>query len=137
MKKKEDWQSNFFTFIEENRSTPFKWGEWDCCLFANAGVKAMTGEDLIPKKLKWNDEKSALEAIESYGGTLLKSIKKACREKKIESIDKAFATTGDLVVFEEDSELAGLHDGYSVLAPGTTGVVVKKEAKIMEVFRIV
>tara|TARA_B100000427_G_scaffold329803_1_gene347897 strand:- start:6972 stop:7385 length:414 start_codon:yes stop_codon:yes gene_type:complete len=135
MKKKDDWATTFHVFLEENKDRPFQWGKWDCCLFANAGIKAMTGEDLIPKSLKWKDEKTALVAINKYGGDLQKSIAKACKAKKVPTIDKMFATTGDLVVFKEDNPLVGLHTGYGVVAPGEEGTTYK-DVEILEVYRI-
>ncbi len=55
MKKLPDWQIFFNDFLKENKSKPFEWGAWDCCKFSNALIKVMTGEDLIPKTLRWTD----------------------------------------------------------------------------------
>ena len=63
MKKVIDWESKFNIFIDKNKNKSFAWGSWDCCKFANALIKVMTDEDLIPKKLKWKDEKPASAAI--------------------------------------------------------------------------
>jgi hypothetical protein len=82
MKKLPDWQIEFDAFLEKHRNTPFEWGKWDCCKFSNALIKVMTGEDLIPKTLKWKDEESAMKAIKSYGGDLEGSIEKVCDKEK-------------------------------------------------------
>ena len=69
-----DWQIKFDVFVEANTNKPFEWGKWDCCLFSDACIKAMTGQSLIPKELHWDDKESALETIRDYGNTLKNSI---------------------------------------------------------------
>jgi hypothetical protein len=124
MKKKADWQIIFDSFLENNNQ-PFAWGSNDCCKFSNKVIKEITGQDLIPKKLKWKDEKSALKAIESYGGDLETSIEKACNEKNVGEIDKAFMTCGDLVLYEQkNSMLVGMCNGFGILTPTDDGIGV-------------
>ena len=124
MKKLPDWESMFHSFIENN-NFPFQWGVNDCCKFSNALIKQITGEDLIPKKLKWKDEASAMKAIASYGGDLEMSIEKACNEKDVGEIDKAFMTCGDLVLYAQaDSYLVGMCNGFGILTPTDDGINV-------------
>jgi hypothetical protein len=136
MKKVIDWESKFNIFIDKNKNKSFAWGSWDCCKFANALIKEMTDEDLIPKKLKWKDEKTAMTAIKNYGGTLLQSIKKACQKKRINQINPAYMTKGDLVVYKEESELVGICDGFNILTPTDNCLAVKKDVEILGVWRI-
>jgi hypothetical protein len=136
MKKVIDWESKFNIFIDKNKNKSFSWGSWDCCKFANAVIKEMTDEDLIPKKLKWKDEKTAMNSIENYGGTLLQSIKKACQKKRINQINPAYVTKGDLVVYKEESELVGICDGFNILTPTDNCLAVKKDVEILGVWRI-
>ena len=93
MKKKEDWIDIFFEFVRENKDKPFEWGKWDCCIFANACIKAMTGQNLIPSTLKWKNEETAMKAIKDYGKTLKGAVSKACKAKKIQEVKPAFITT--------------------------------------------
>tara|TARA_R110001592_G_scaffold4159_1_gene23350 strand:- start:45 stop:458 length:414 start_codon:yes stop_codon:yes gene_type:complete len=124
MKKLPNWESMFHSFVENNNS-PFEWGKNDCCKFSNALIKEITGEDLIPKTLKWNDEESAKKAISSYGGDLEMSIEKACNEKDVGEIDKAFMTCGDLVLYAQaDSYLVGMCNGFGILTPTDDGINV-------------
>ena len=136
MKKVTDWEIKFNLFIDKNKNKSFKWGSWDCCKFSNALIKEMTQEDLIPKKLKWTDEKTAMKSIKNYGGTLLKSIKKACQSKRVNQINPAYMTKGDLVVYKEESELVGVCDGFSILTPTDNCIAVKKDVEILGVWRI-
>lgn len=136
MIKTKDWSIDFDEFLAKNRFKPFKWGSWDCCKFSNACIKAMTGEDLIPKELKWKNEAEAMKSIKEYGKTLSKSIEKACKAKGVQKIDKAFMQKGDLVVYKEESELVGMSDGFKVLSPSDDMVVAKQNVDIISVWRI-
>jgi len=136
MKKIVDWEIKFNAFIEKNKNKIFKWGSWDCCKFSNSLIKKITNEDLIPKSLKWTDEKSAMKAIKTYNKTLLKSIEKACKSKGVKEIGKAYMTKGDLVVYKEESELVGISDGMNVLTPTDDGIGVKNNVNVLKVWRI-
>ena len=117
MKKLPNWQTMFDSFVANN-NFPFEWGKNDCCKFSNALIKEITGEDLIPKTLKWKDKETALKAIAKYGGDLEGSIEKACNEKGVSEINKAFMTCGDLVLYAQaDSYLVGMCNGFGILTP--------------------
>ena len=134
--KQNDWQILFDEFIVCNRFKPFKWGSWDCCKFSNECIKAITGEDLIPINLKWKDEKSAMKAIQEYGGTISKSIAKACKKKGAYQVPNSYMQKGDLVVYKEENELVGISDGFKVLTPSDDMVVAKQNVDIISVWRI-
>ena len=136
MHKINDWEIKFDKFIDTNKNKPFVWGSWDCCKFSNALIKEITGEDLIPKSLKWKDEKTAMKSIKKYGGDLLNSIKKACMLKKVNQINPAFVTKGDLVVYKEESQLVGISDGMYVLTPTDDCIGVKTNVDMLGVWRI-
>jgi len=125
----------FDSFVENN-NFPFEWGKNDCCKFSNALIKQITGKDLIPKKLKWHDEESAMKAIASYGGDIETSIEKACNEKGVGEIDKAFMTCGDLVVYKQnDSLLVGMCNGFGILTPTDDGINVVANSLALRVWR--
>ena len=125
----------FHDFVKNN-NFPFEWGKNDCCKFSNALIKQITGEDLIPKKLKWKDEASAMKAIASYGGDLETSIEKACNAKGVGEIDKAFMTCGDLVVYEQNgSSLVGMCNGFGILTPTDDGINVVDNSLALRVWR--
>jgi len=135
VKKLPNWQAMFDSFVENN-NFPFEWGKNDCCKFSNALIKQITGKDLIPKKLKWHDEESAMKAIASYGGDIETSIEKACNEKGVGEIDKAFMTCGDLVVYKQnDSLLVGMCNGFGILTPTDDGINVVANSLAIRVWR--
>ena len=136
MIKTKDWSIDLDEFLAKNRFKPFKWGSWDCCKFSNACIKAMTGQDLIPKELAWKNEEEAMRSIKEYGKTLSKSIEKACKSKGVMQVEKAFMQKGDLVVYKEESELVGISDGFKVLSPSDKMVGAKQDVDIISVWRI-
>ena len=91
---------------------------------------------MIPKSLNWKDEKTAMKSIAKYGGDLLNSIKKACISKKVNQINPAFMSKGDLVVYKEESQLVGICDGFSILTPTDDCLSVKTNVEILGVWRI-
>jgi hypothetical protein len=136
MKKKTDWQQKFDMFVLEHFDKPFVWGKWDCCIFSDSCIKAMTGQSLIPKQLLWNDKDSALETIRDYGDTLANSIKKACKRKKLENINQAFLQKGDLVIIQQESQVCGMFDGAKTIGPSEYGISAISGNNIIEGWRI-
>ena len=136
MKKKADWQSLFFAYIEEVYNKPFEWGKWDCCMFSDACIKTMTGKALIPKDLKWKDEPSAMKAIKDYGGTLGKAIDKAAKAQKLKRIKPGFLQSGDLVIWKEETEMCGIYNGNAILCPSEDGLAVKTSELALRGWRI-
>ena len=136
MKKKLDWQSFLFSYIDEHKFAPFEWGKWDCCKFSDGCIKAMTGKSLIPKELKWKNEESAKEAIKSYGGTLGKSLDKAAKAGNLTKIKPNFLQAGDLVIWKEDTEMCGIYNGNAILCPGDGGLEVKPTEMAVRGWRI-
>lgn len=136
MKKKDDWQQALFQFIEENKDKPFGWGSWDCCIFTDHCIKAMTGKNLIPKELKWKDEKTAKKAIKEYGGTLSRSLDKAAKAGGLKKIQPNYLQAGDLVIWKEESEMCGMYNGVAILCPSEDGIEVKPTELAMRGWRI-
>lgn len=96
----------------------------------------MTGQSLIPKELKWKDEKTAKESIKSYGGTLGKSLDKAARFGKLKKIQPNFLQAGDLVIWKEESEMCGIYNGNAILCPSEDGLEVKATDLALRGWRI-
>ena len=95
----------------------------------------MTGENLIPDELIWEDEPSARQAIKGYGRTLGKSIEKAAMAKGLVRVKEA--QKGDLVVIKEKgSEVAGISYGANVLCPSDNGFARKNNNLNQMAFRI-
>ena len=136
MIKKDNWAQRFDNFVADNYEKKFVWGKWDCCLFSDACIKAMTGQSLIPKQLHWVDKESALETIRDYGYTLINSIRKACIEKNLQKIHPSFLQKGDLVIIQQKTQVCGMYDGIKTIGPSETGISAISGNAIVEGWRI-
>lgn len=139
MKKVPDWEIEFDTFLNRKLKTPFAWGEWDCVMFTNGFIKAMTKKDLLPKQWKWKTEEEAMQCILKYGKGkgLASAIQNAInRTSGIEEIDKQYIRKGDFGVYREESELAFVFDGYHALGVDDKGMVVKSNVDVVRAWRI-
>ena len=60
-----DWELRLFNFLQDVRSSPLEWGEFDCVIgLASGAVLAQTGVDLAaPFKGAYSDEKSAMKFL--------------------------------------------------------------------------
>jgi hypothetical protein len=137
MKKFDNWHEHFDAFILRNADKPFSWGEWDCCVFSNACLNAITGDDLIPDELYWDDEKSATETIYGYGRTLLNSIRKAAKKKNLLRIDNMHLQKGDLVIIQQgENQVCGIYDGSRTIGPSKDGIIALDHNKVIEGWRV-
>ncbi|UAB76949.1 hypothetical protein INR77_08820 [Erythrobacter sp. SCSIO 43205] len=71
-----NWEMALSAFMQENQWRTFKWGEWDCILFATAAAKVITGEDRgADYRGRYSDQKGARQALRDIGkGTLLRTV---------------------------------------------------------------
>lgn len=142
MKKKINWEEKHFEFLLKHKDDKFVWGKWDCIKFVNTYLKAISGTDILKgaKDLKaWSSEKDAMISIKDYGKTLSNAIHKRVTEKGMVEISKSkfnYLQKGDLVCFKEDTELAGICDGYNILGPGSDGLSIKNNCKIVKAWRV-
>jgi len=76
VKRTEDSLQNFNSLLAEKKDEPFKWGTWDCCIFAADCVLAMTGEDkLVDFRGAYDSKYTAAKALREIGsGTLDKTL---------------------------------------------------------------
>ena len=142
MKKKFDWEKKHFEFLLKHKDHKFEWGKWDCIKFVNEYLRCISGTDIVKKAEgldSWKDEKQAKKSIKDYGKTLSGAIHKAVMNAGMIEIPKNkfnFLQRADLVCFKEQSELAGICDGYNILGPGDDGISLKTSCKIVKAWRI-
>ena len=127
MKKLPDWQIHLHQYLTENRDRDFMWGTWDCCIFSDGALHAISGRHVIPSELRWGSEATAMKAISEYGRTFANALKKACREAGLIPVDVAQITAGDLCIYTDaNEELCGICDGYALLTPSEEGYAFNK-----------
>jgi hypothetical protein len=136
IQKKDDWQSEYDNFMQQNKKRSFEWGKWDCCIFCNELIGAITGQKILPIKATWHNKETANESIREYGKTLLGSLKKTMKQNGVKEISKQFMTKGDIVLYKQKQHLLGICDGYGVISPNDDGLKLIQDANVIKVYRI-
>lgn len=136
MKKKPDWEKRLHDFLASNKDTKFSWGAWDCCIFVDSAIKAMTGSHVIPEFTVWGNKKAALRTIKEYSGNLTGCVNKAAISSGMTKVLPSDVMKGDLVVYTVDgNDGAGIYDGYAIAAPSDDGLARKRKDLIAEAYR--
>ncbi len=128
--KRQDWSVYFHEFIEANKDKKFKWGQWDCIKFTNSCFKSITGKNLLPNSWNWKTKKQALLAIENYGRGkgLAAAIDHAVSlVSGVHRVNINFIQKGDILVYKEETELAGIYDGFKILGPNSKEGLITKD----------
>lgn len=62
-----DWPERLRAFLDGAARRPFSWAEFNCCLFAAAGVAALTGTDpAAPLRGKFTTRRQAYAALKRF-----------------------------------------------------------------------
>lgn len=115
MQRFPDWPERFVAYIAERNEQRFAWGhgKQDCCSFANGGVIAMTGVDLMADIPAYA---SAEEADLILSTTSLEELMDA-RLPRRET--PAFAQRGDVgLALIKDTPTLMLVEGLTIVGPG-------------------
>ncbi len=137
MKKLKNWEQQFHRFLCENKDRKFRWGRWDCVIFANAACKSISGEKLIPEYLYWENKRTAVKTIKEYGETLLNSMIKGTKEKGLKEVPKHEIKKGDICVYNSNGKnITGVCDGYAILSPASEGYAYSDMNTAIKVFRV-
>lgn len=84
-------------YLETNKDRPFKWGEFDCCLFACDIIVLCGGEDFAKDvRGKYKTPLGAKRVISKHFGTLESAY------SSLEEVGFNFAQRGDFTLFETD-----------------------------------
>lgn len=136
MKKLIDWKPNLRNFFEESKDKKFVFGKWDCVIFTDTAIKAMTGKHLLPKSWKtWKNESEALKSIQKLGkGKGLaqgidEAIKKSGGLREVPVIERQM---GDIVVVKQETEQSLICDGFKLVGPSDSGMRVLNEIMPVE-----
>jgi hypothetical protein len=126
MKRLDDWQSRLYVYLEACEAKPFRYGQFDCCLFACGAVEAMTGVDLAaPFRGRYGTRANARKALGQYGGfpaSLEKAMDRAAHDHGMAEVSVNFAGRGDLVLIPRSQDFAlGLAYGADILVPSYRG----------------
>lgn len=64
-----DWQERLARFFALHRNRPFRYGQWDCCLFAADAIREMTGVDIAADlRGRYASRREAYAFLKAYSG---------------------------------------------------------------------
>lgn len=130
-----DWPSRLNEFIHSRRSTPFQWGQHDCCLFAADAVQAITGDDHAAEyRGKYTTELGAARALKKHGNGTLEATLTA---KLGDPIPRLRASRGDVVaVNTKDGVALGIFYGAGAICVTRDGLTTLPLNEILTVWRV-
>lgn len=142
--RQQHWATRgFHNFLLDRATTPFQWGENDCCMFAADAVKAITGQDIAGDfRGKYTDQASAFHAISTItGGRTVADATAYCAAKAglTELLQPLMAQRGDLVLMQNGQELiAGIvHlNGRHVVSVGESGLIRQPITSVKRAWRV-
>lgn len=93
-----DWENRLSKYLISIAHKEFSYGEFDCCMFANGAVEALTGVGAMEEFVgKYDDLRSSIRALREIGaGDLEKTL-----DSKFKTIPIGFAQRGDLAFFAD------------------------------------
>lgn len=127
--------SALFAHIEQHQSTPFTWGEFDCCLFAADAVELMTGNDFaVDFRGKYNTKLGAARALKRYGqGDIISTVTAKLGEPKPVMLVKR----GDVVLVDNNGDPAlGICLGNCVSVVTAVGLCSLELSHIKKVWEV-
>lgn len=112
-----DWEHQLFLQIEISKTLQFRYGTFDCVLFATGLVEAMTGYDGMKAfKDKYDNPREAVKIMQSIGG-----LRKEIIRQIGQPINANEASRGDLIQLS--------NNGVGICL-GNKAVVVAKDAGV-------
>lgn len=119
------------TLLIEKKNEPFKWGTWDCCIFAADCVLVMTGEDKLELfRGTYGSKYTAAKALREIGsGTLVSTL----QDHLGESIAPHRAWRGDLVIHKNN---VGVCVGTHAYFVAEDGLILTSMADVEKVYPI-
>lgn len=119
--RQENWQTMFWSVIEDSLTKPFMWGSHDCVTFAMACADAILTEKVSDGVFKefgeWASEQDASQAI----GTDLDT----CAQRVLgDPVPWQLLGQGDVALAVDDAgrEFICVHDGCQFISPAASGL---------------
>jgi len=130
-----DWPQRLANFVQSRATTPFAWGQNDCCSFAADAVLMMTGSD--PMRLlrgRYSTERGAMRLMKKAGG--LGPLVSRYMGAPIES--PVVASRGDVVLVPVSPARSGLGIcvGADVAVVGEHGVLMINMTSALAAWRV-
>lgn len=118
-----DWEVRLATFVLSCEKKQFRYGSFDCCLFAADAIRAMTGRDFMERLRIYQDGRGARDLLKELGGIEI-ALDQVAAENKLHEVPVLKAQRGDLCVYPGKRPAAGILslDGAWVWIPIRRGL---------------
>ena len=123
IKRLPNWPELLAGKIDDARTSPFVWGENDCCLFAADCVEIITGINLAGDYRSYKTKAEALHLLKKYGG-VAGIAEVIAKQHGILEIPPLNAQRGDVCLFDIGrGDTLGIVAGEHIFAPGKDGLL--------------
>lgn len=131
MNRRPDWPRRLNAYVNSVQRRPFRFGKFDCCIFAAGAVKAMTGTDPMREfRGTYKSEREAMQALRDHGsGSLYHTL----RSKFGNPVPGAHGRRGD-VAYHEGA--CGIVLGRFALFIGQEGLAMVPISQLDRAFRV-
>lgn len=131
----DNWPTKLAELIESNRDRRFRWGSFDCCIWAAICVDAIRGDNIVDRiKSEYSNKSQAIEYLARFGST-----ESAITEYLGEPQHINMTSRGDVVVIDYDRDgynAAGIFDGQQVIVTGPKGLMRVSRDHIIKSWRV-
>lgn len=128
-----DWQKRLTAYLSKVREHPFKYGLWDCALFAAGSVHAMTGTDPMRGFRGYRSLAEGLRHARSRGV----EDHVAGAAAQFEEIPAAMAAPGDIAVVPVEGGLSlGIVQGAQIYVVTASGLGLVPLEHAQRAFRV-
>jgi hypothetical protein len=96
-----DWQARLSLFLYMHRNRSFRYGDWDCSLFAADAIQVMTGVDIAAYfRGKYHSRSTAYAMLRSYSGSpSVRSVaEKIAVSQGMEQVSISYGRRGDMAL---------------------------------------
>ena len=134
--RREDWPSRLAAALEAARDKPFRWGKFDCGLFAGDCVLAMTDVDPVALyRGQYTDEDGARATMLALSGGGLRAVWNAALGPAMNNV--RFAKRGDVVLVEVGGvEATGIVAGSRVACLSEAGLLMVPAHRIVAAWSV-
>lgn len=119
------WREGLRDLVSSAAVREFKWGDWDCYVFASEACRIVSGRNLLMLYAgRYHDEESGNALVADEGG-LRVGLGESLERLGWREIDPARARAGDLaIVMIGQTEACGVYYGAGVAVLGRRGVTM-------------
>lgn len=96
-----DWQERLSRFFALYRNRPFRYGDWDCCLFAADAIQVMTGTDIAAEyRGKYQSRRTGYDLLKAHFGkpSVRAFAEQIATKHGLQQVTSSYARRGDMVL---------------------------------------